>query len=57
MTELNSIVTHLDLYLRTAEIADYAGAWNGLQIENAGKVQRIGAAVDASARTIDRFSR
>lgn len=54
MTELNSIVTHLDLYLRTAEIADYPGAWNGLQIENAGKVQRIGAAVDASARTIDR---
>ena len=47
MVPLSAIVEHLDAALRTREIADYSGAWNGLQVENSGAVTRIGAAVDA----------
>jgi len=54
MPKLAALVTHLDRYLRHAEIGDYAGAWNGLQVENSGEVKRIGAAVDACAWTIER---
>jgi len=54
MSKLSSLVAHLDRYLRHAEVADYPGAWNGLQIENSGAVKRVGAAVDACAWTIER---
>ena len=54
MPKLSAIVTHLDRYLRHAEIHDYSGAWNGLQIENSGEIQKIGAAVDACATVIER---
>jgi dinuclear metal center YbgI/SA1388 family protein len=47
MPTLSSIVLWLDRTLRTREINDYPGAWNGLQIENSGAVRKIGAAVDA----------
>ena len=49
---LSAITRHCDRLLRTAEIRDYDGAANGLQVENSGKVTRIAAAVDASLRTI-----
>ncbi len=52
MAALRSIVTHLDRTLRTPEIADYPGAWNGLQIENSGAVKRVAAAVDACEAVI-----
>jgi dinuclear metal center YbgI/SA1388 family protein len=45
---LREIVTALDAELRTAEIADYAGAMNGLQVANSGRVSRVAVAVDAS---------
>ncbi len=51
MSSLNGIVHHLDEYLRVAECADWSQALNGLQVENSGKVSKIGAAVDASTRT------
>lgn len=54
MPALAPIVTHLDQYLRTADVTDYPGAWNGLQIENSGAVTKIGAAVDACEWTIAR---
>jgi dinuclear metal center YbgI/SA1388 family protein len=54
MAKLPVIVAHLDRYLRHAEIADYPGAWNGLQVENSGRVRRVGAAVDACGWTIER---
>src|SRR5687768_5608119 len=54
MPTLATITAHLDRYLRHAEIADYSGAWNGLQVENSGRVRRIGSAVDACAWTIER---
>jgi dinuclear metal center YbgI/SA1388 family protein len=50
--ELAELVRYLDSYLRIVEITDAEGALNGLQVENSGRVTRVGAAVDASARTV-----
>jgi dinuclear metal center YbgI/SA1388 family protein len=50
---LERISTHLDALLRTAEVPDYPGALNGVQVEHHGPVTRCAAAVDASLRTID----
>jgi dinuclear metal center YbgI/SA1388 family protein len=49
---LATIAAHLDERLRVAEIQDYAGALNGVQVEHTGPVRRIAVAVDASLRTI-----
>ncbi|MBW8864276.1 MAG: Nif3-like dinuclear metal center hexameric protein [Verrucomicrobia bacterium] len=49
---LQAIVAHCDKILRTAEIGDYDGAANGLQVENSGSVTRIAATVDASLATV-----
>ena len=49
---LAAIVKYSDQTLRTAEIGDYDGAVNGLQVENAGAVTRIAATVDASLATV-----
>ncbi|MCX6902580.1 MAG: Nif3-like dinuclear metal center hexameric protein [Verrucomicrobia bacterium] len=48
---LDQIVRHCDRLLRTAEIKDYDGAVNGLQVENRGTVARLAAAVDATPAT------
>jgi len=53
MSQLNQLVDYGNDLLRVGEIADWPNALNGLQIENSGVVTRIGAAVDASSRTID----
>ena len=50
---LASVAHHLDTLLRTAEIPDYAGALNGVQVEHGGPVARCAVAVDASLRTIE----
>lgn len=47
MPSLSQLTTWLDATLRTAEIGDYSGACNGLQVANSGRVTRIAAAVDA----------
>ena len=49
---LDQIVRHCDRLLRTAEIKDYDGAVNGLQVENRGTVTRLAAAVDATPATV-----
>lgn len=49
---LAALVQHADETLRIREIDDYPNALNGLQIENDGNVTKIGAAVDASVRTL-----
>jgi dinuclear metal center YbgI/SA1388 family protein len=54
MPKLAAIVAHLDRHLCHAQVTDYSGAWNGLQVENAGAVTKVGAAVDACAWTIER---
>lgn len=51
MSSLSEIVRHLDEHLRVAECGDWSHALNGLQVENSGRVRKIGAAVDASTRT------
>jgi dinuclear metal center YbgI/SA1388 family protein len=51
-TQLDEMVEWLDNYLRIAELEDYPGAMNGLQLENDGQVAKIGAATDASLATI-----
>jgi len=48
---LKTIVAYCDKILRTAKIKDFAGAANGLQVENQGRVNRIAVAVDASFAT------
>jgi dinuclear metal center YbgI/SA1388 family protein len=49
---LSEIVRYCDRSLRTAQIKDYDGAVNGLQVENKGRVTRIAATVDASLATV-----
>ena len=50
MASLSDIVSYTDEFLRIREIGDWDNALNGLQIENSGRVKRIGAAVDVSTR-------
>ena len=52
MPTLSEIVDYTNDYLRVAEIEDWPNALNGLQIENSGKVTKIGAAVDVSTRIL-----
>jgi len=49
---LKRLVEACDRTLRTAEVKDYDGAVNGLQVENRGQVSRIAAAVDATHATV-----
>ncbi len=50
---LSAIVPWLDDLLQTDVTPDFDGARNGLQVEHAGPVRRIAAAVDASLRTVE----
>src|SRR5256886_14403921 len=52
MASLIQIVRYLDKYLRVGEIEDWPNALNGLQIENSGRVTKIGAAVDVATRVL-----
>jgi dinuclear metal center YbgI/SA1388 family protein len=49
---LAAIVKYCDQTLRIAEIGDYDGAVNGLQVDNSGAVTKIAATVDASLATV-----
>jgi dinuclear metal center YbgI/SA1388 family protein len=53
MATLQEIVAFCDQRTRRDQIKDFDGAYNGLQIENDGKVKRIGAAVDAGQRPFE----
>jgi Uncharacterized conserved protein len=52
MASLIEIVRYTNKYLRVREIEDWPNALNGLQIENSGRVTKIGAAVDVSTRVL-----
>lgn len=54
MADLADIVEFLDRELRTAEIEDFSGAINGLQLQNKGTIQRVVAAVDASLPVVEK---
>ena len=49
--ELKKIVKDCNRELRIAEVEDWPGAVNGLQVENNGRVTRIAAAVDGTLAT------
>jgi dinuclear metal center YbgI/SA1388 family protein len=49
---LTSLVRYCERTLKTDGFSDWAGAVNGLQVENKGSVSKIAAAVDASFATI-----
>ena len=48
---LRELVSYCDRVLGIPAFPDYDGAWNGLQVENDGRVHRLAAAVDASLVT------
>jgi dinuclear metal center YbgI/SA1388 family protein len=50
---LEQVVRVLDEALRPAEVPDYPGALNGLQLANRGGVRRVAAAVDFSRASIE----
>jgi dinuclear metal center YbgI/SA1388 family protein len=50
MASLSGITSYTNRLLRIREVGDWDNALNGLQIENSGRVTRIGAAVDISTR-------
>ena len=57
MVSLSDIVSYTDEFLRIREIGDWDNALNGLQIENSGRVTRIGAAVDVSTRILTKAAK
>lgn len=48
MPGASEIATYLDEVLRTAEVPDYPGAVNGLQLASSRQIERVAAAVDFS---------
>lgn len=57
MVALSDVVGYLDHYLDIARIPDDRRAQNGLQVENAGTVTRVAAAVDGCQAVIDAAAR
>src|SRR6266699_7219626 len=53
MTSLTDIVDYTNDFLRIRDVGDWDNALNGLQIENSGRVTKIGAAVDVSTRVLE----
>ena len=53
MTQLADIASFIDALLDVANIPDYPGAVNGVQLANHGTIDRIVAAVDFSTAAID----
>ncbi len=54
---LSEIVLHLEKLLNHANVGDYPGAHNGLQIENSGRITRVCAAVDACEAVLTEAAR
>jgi dinuclear metal center YbgI/SA1388 family protein len=52
MVQLDRVVEHASRYLRVAELEDYPGAHNGLQVGNGGSICRVLAAVDSGLPTL-----
>jgi dinuclear metal center YbgI/SA1388 family protein len=57
MPSLSEVTDYIDTYLRIQEIEDWPNALNGLQIENSGRVKKIGASVDVSTRVLTQAAR
>ena len=50
---LNDLREYLDGYLRVAEVPDWGGALNGLQVDSPREIARIAVAVDAARATVE----
>lgn len=50
---LPELTEYLDGYLRTAQVPDWPGALNGLQVDSPRDVRRVACAVDAAQATVD----
>ena len=50
--QLSELVSYLDHYLSVRDVPDAPNALNGLQVENAGTVTRMAAAVDVCEATV-----
>jgi dinuclear metal center YbgI/SA1388 family protein len=57
MASLFKMVSYTDRFLRIRDVGDWDNALNGLQIENSGRVTRIGAAVDVSTRVLTKAAK
>ncbi len=57
MASLSEVVSYTDRFLRIRDVGDWDNALNGLQIENSGRVTRIGAAVDVSTRVLTKAAK
>ena len=51
--QLAAITAYLDDLLDIPAFPDYPGAFNGLQLENSGRVTKVGAAVDSGLKVIE----
>jgi dinuclear metal center YbgI/SA1388 family protein len=50
---LSELASYLDTYLRVAEVPDWGGALNGLQVDSPREVRRVACSVDAAQACID----
>src|SRR6266576_7159739 len=57
MASLDEIISYTDRFLRIRDVGDWDNALNGLQIENSGRVTKIGAAVDVSTRVLTKAAK
>ena len=57
MASLTDIVDHTNDLLRIRDVGDWDNALNGLQIENSGRIMRLGAAVDVSTRVLTKAAK
>ncbi len=57
MASLSNIVSYSDDFLHIRNVGDWDNALNGLQIENSGRVTRLGAAVDVSTRVLTKAAK
>lgn len=51
---LDRLAAHLDATLRTAELPDYPGAQNGVQLANRAPIRKVACAVDFSRAAVER---
>jgi dinuclear metal center YbgI/SA1388 family protein len=57
MQSLAKIVEYANRYLRISEVGDWDNALNGLQVQNSGRINKIGAAVDVSTRVLGKAAK
>jgi dinuclear metal center YbgI/SA1388 family protein len=57
MQSLAKIVEYANRYLRISEVGDWDNALNGLQVQNSGRINTIGAAVDVSTRVLGKAAK